>query len=249
MGSGLVEVARWLRTSQAVVVFTGAGMSTESGIPDFRSPGGIWAKYRPVEYGDFLARAEARYDYWAQKCEGHRHFAVAQPNVGHRILADWETAGRIRGVITQNIDGLHAAAGQAHVLELHGTGRKVQCVACVFRDEVDPYVEKFLRTREVPQCPDCGFPLKHATVSFGQSLPVDVWDEAVAWSQQEDLFLALGSSLQVRPAADLPVLAQRHGARLVIINQTQTPLDERADAVFHTSLGAALEEINALFVG
>src|SRR5262245_49758776 len=128
--SGLKEVAQWLASAQKAAVLTGAGISTESGIPDFRSPGGVWSKYRTVMFDEFMDSADARYEYWRQKCEMHREFGPAEPNAGHRVLAEWETAGRIRGVITQNIDGLHQLAGSRRVLELHGTARQAACLDC-----------------------------------------------------------------------------------------------------------------------
>src|SRR3954465_12574298 len=163
-------IAEWLAASHSAVVLTGAGISTESGIPDFRSPGGVWSKYRPVYFEEFLASADARYEYWRQKCEMHCEFAAAQPNAAHLILGRWEAAGRIRGVITQNIDGLHQLAGSKRVLELHGTAREAACLDCSARRDIGPFVEHFLTKNQVPRCPDCGGRLKHATISFGQPL-------------------------------------------------------------------------------
>ena len=147
------RVASWLADARQAVAFTGAGISTESGIPDFRSPGGVWEKYQPVYYDDFLARAEARQEYWRQKSEAHRAFADASPNVGHQVLAGWETSGTLRAVITQNIDGLHQLAGSRDVLELHGTAREVMCIDCDERYDVEPLVQQFLETDRVPPCP------------------------------------------------------------------------------------------------
>src|SRR4051812_36543261 len=180
--SEIANVARWLASSRSAVVLTGAGISTESGIPDFRSPGGVWSKYRTVYYDEFLASAEARHEYWRQKCEMHREFAAAEPNAGHQILAQWEAAGRIRGLITQNIDGLHQMAGSRRVLELHGTARQAACLDCKARYEIGPLVEQFLAQNRVPDCQECGGRLKHATVSFGQQLRADVLMEANRWS-------------------------------------------------------------------
>ena len=238
-------IAEWLSQAERAVVFTGAGISTESGIPDFRSPGGVWSKYRTVYYDEFMADPRARHEYWRQKCEGHREFADSQPNAGHQVIADWEARGLVRGVITQNIDGLHQIAGSQHVLELHGTARQVQCQDCGARFDSGPLVEQFLATDRVPQCPNCTVGrLKHATVSFGQTLPVAVLEEAAAWSQEADLMLALGSSLVVTPAADLPRLTKQSGGRLVIINRDPTPLDAMADAVVNDSIGQTLTEID-----
>jgi NAD-dependent deacetylase len=242
----LQQVARWLAESKSAVAMTGAGISTESGIPDFRSPGGIWSKYRTVYYDEFLASAEARHEYWRQKAEGHRAFASAEPNQGHQALAQWEKVGLLRGIITQNIDGLHQIAGNRRVLELHGTARQVTCLDCHLQRPVDPYVEKFLTQQQVPSCPECGGRLKHATISFGQSLPAEVLAEARCWANEADLILAIGSSLVVAPACDLPRVAKLAGARLVIVNRDETPLDEMADVVVRTPIGAALGQIDQL---
>src|SRR5215510_8764201 len=136
--SQIVQVAEWIASSGSVVALTGAGISTESGIPDFRSPGGVWSKYRTVYFDEFLESADARYEYWRQKAEAHRDFSAAQPNAGHRALAAWEAVGRIRGVITQNIDGLHQMAGSQRVLELHGTARQAECLDCDARFDIEP---------------------------------------------------------------------------------------------------------------
>lgn len=239
------QVVLWLQTAHRAVVLTGAGISTESGIPDFRSPGGIWSKYRTVYFEEFLESAEARQEYWRQKCEGHRDFAAAQPNAGHQVLARWEAAGRIRGVITQNIDGLHQLAGSRRVLELHGTARQAACLNCSDRFDINPLVAEFLQTDQVPDCPTCGGLLKHATISFGQSLPADVLMEASRLTREADLLLAIGSSLVVTPAANLPVIAKEHGARLVIVNRDPTPIDFRADAVLREPIGALLTAIDS----
>jgi NAD-dependent deacetylase len=241
----VAQLAAWVREARAGVAFTGAGISTESGIPDFRSPGGWWSRNRPVDFQEFLASDEARREYWRQKCHGHRQFAEARPGAGHRALADLEGAGRLRGVITQNIDGLHQAAGSREVLELHGTNRAVACVRCGRREPPDPLVAQFLATGEVPVCPDCGGWMKHATVSFGQALPADVLLQATRWVRACDLLLAIGSSLVVQPAADLPRLAKARGARVVIVNREATEQDATADAVLRTPIGAALSAIAA----
>jgi NAD-dependent deacetylase len=240
------QIAAWLAAASRTVVFTGAGISTESGIPDFRSPGGIWATSTPVEYHDFLESADARYEYWRQKAAAHRDYARCQPNIGHQVLAQWQARGRLRGLITQNIDELHQQAGSTGVLELHGTARKVKCLACDEIREADPWVAAFLESDQPPSCPACASPLfKHATISFGQALDRATLAKSMKLSQEADLFLALGSSLVVHPAAGLPQLARQRGARLVIITRDETPLDGLADLVLHEPLGAALEAIAA----
>lgn len=230
-------VRQLIHRSQSMVAFTGAGISTESGIPDFRSPGGVWATNQPVFFDDFLNNPRARHEYWRQKAAAHPDFAAAVPNVAHKTLAAWESAGVLRGVITQNIDGLHQAAGSRSVLELHGTARNVSCLDCTWQDTADRWVALFLQDNRVPDCPSCGGLLKHATVSFGQVLPEDILAKALDWTHESDVFLALGSSLVVHPAATLPRLAREHGAALVIINRDPTPLDDVADIVIQASLG------------
>jgi NAD-dependent deacetylase len=233
-------LANWVSSATSAVVFTGAGISTESGIPDFRSPNGIWSKAQPVYFEDFLRSAASRQEYWRQKSVAHADFAAARPNDGHRVLAEWETAGRLRAVITQNIDGLHQEAGSRRVLELHGTAREIGCLACGQRSPADRWVKQFIETQVVPDCPECGGLLKHATISFGQALDEAVLEESLRLSRESDLFLAIGSSLVVHPAASLPALAKESGARLVIINRDPTPLDGIADLVIRDGIGATL---------
>ncbi|MEQ8766056.1 MAG: NAD-dependent deacylase [Planctomycetota bacterium] len=242
------RVADWLRQAERAVVFTGAGMSTESGIPDFRSPGGVWAKNDPVYFDDFVRSQDARNEYWRQKSEAHREFHIARPNPAHQAVARWEQIGRIRGVITQNIDGLHQEAGSKHVLELHGTARFVSCLQCEARFAADEWVTVYLERRIAPDCPECRGPLKHATISFGQALPTDVLMEAQRWADRSDLFIVMGSSLVVYPAAGLPVTAKRAGSRLVILNRDETPLDHAADAVLRGGLGETVSAIEALLI-
>lgn len=240
------QVARWLAEAKSAVAFTGAGISTESGIPDFRSPGGVWSKSQPVYFNEFVRSADARYEYWRQKAESHRDFFDAQPNVAHRALAHWESMGILRGVITQNIDGLHQEAGNGNVLELHGTAREIACLECDWRDGAEHWVTQFLATDTVPDCPQCGGALKHATVSFGQSLPPDVLEEASQWARESDVFLTMGSSLVVEPAASLPAMAKQSGTRLIIINRDTTPLDSVADVVVHASLGETVRCVDEI---
>ncbi len=239
------QIAHWLAESRDTIAFTGAGISTESGIPDFRSPGGIWATSQPVYYDEFVASAKARYEYWRQKAVAHEDFAASVPNAGHQVLARWEGSGQLAGVVTQNIDGLHIEAGSKNVLELHGTAREVSCLKCHARFPADTMVRQFLADDAVPSCSDCGSPLlKHATISFGQSLDPIVLRRASEACQHADVLLAMGSSLVVEPAASLPRLAKEQGARLVIINRDPTPQDDLADAAIHASIGETLTEID-----
>ncbi len=239
-------IAQWVAAAKSLVVFTGAGISTESGIPDFRSPGGVWATSQPVYFDEFLASAEARYEYWRQKSVSHRDFSQSKPNAGHRVLARWESVGLLKAVITQNIDGLHQEAGNQRVFELHGSARHVGCLDCNYRIDAETMVAKFLADDAIPSCPDCGGLLKHATVSFGQTLPADVLQESARLSREADLFIAMGSSLVVEPAASLPRLAKRYGARLIIINREATPQDHSADIAVHASIGETLAAIDEI---
>ncbi|MGE3316373.1 MAG: NAD-dependent deacetylase [Planctomycetaceae bacterium] len=239
-------VADVLRERGNAVVFTGAGISTESGIPDFRSPGGVWSRTTPVYFNEFCSSEKARREYWAQKAESHDSMFHARPNVGHRILAGWESRGLVSGLITQNIDGLHQSAGCSKVLELHGTAREVACLDCGERFDAEPWVRQFQATDEIPCCPSCSGMLKHATISIGQPLDPAVINEAVNWSRSCALFIAIGSSLVVTPAADLPLLAVDNGAKLVIINREPTLHDAAADTVVHGEIGPTLERIEAL---
>jgi len=229
-----------LKSSRRAVAFTGAGISTESGIPDFRSPGGVWSRYQPVTIQDFLANQEARRTFWKIRKESYEDFVAARPNAGHSALARLESAGRLVAIITQNIDELHQLAGSLSVLELHGTARQVLCLACGKRWPAAEIQKLLMEGIEVPTCDACGGWLKSATVSFGQALPAGVLAEATRLAKQCDLFLSLGSSLVVQPAALLPVVAKQSGATLVIVNNSETPLDEIADLVIRGPIGDTL---------
>ncbi len=237
------QIARYLEESRRAVAFTGAGISTESGVPDFRSPGGIWSKYKPVMFQDFLASADARRQYWRMKKEGYWEMRRARPNAGHQALARLEAAGKLAAVITQNIDGLHQDAGSRRVVELHGTSRSVVCLQCEARCDPDAIQARLESGEEIPLCDRCGGALKSATVSFGQMLPQDVLSDAINLCRGANLVLAIGSSLVVEPAASLPLQAKRDGARLVILNGTETPLDGIADVVLREPIGESLARV------
>jgi NAD-dependent deacetylase len=246
LDADLDQIADWLGRSQRCVVFTGAGVSTESGIPDFRSAGGVWSRTKPILFEDYCRDPQAQLEYWRQRAETHVQFADAQPNKAHRAFARWEAQGRIRGIVTQNIDGLHQIAGNRNVLELHGTARKVGCLDCGTLRDASEMLEQFSQTQTVPRCARCGGLTKHATISFGQALSAEVLRESIRWSREADLFFAIGSSLVVTPAADLPVLAKEAGARLVIINREATPLDGLADLVLRRPIGECIETVDSL---
>lgn len=238
------QLATWIRDSQSTVAFTGAGISTESGIPDFRSPGGIWENADPVLFDDFVASEASRLEYWRQKSQAHKEYSEARPNVGHQVLARWQADGILDGVITQNIDGLHQDAGSRDVLEIHGTARDVMCLDCSWRDGANNWVDEFFETGVPPRCPGCQGPLKHATISFGQMLDADTLRRCARLAETSDLFLAMGSSLVVHPAAGLPAAARQSGAKLVIINRDPTDFDHVADLVINRSLGETLGEVD-----
>jgi len=246
----LEEFAARLRQSQAIVFFTGAGISTESGVPDFRSPGGVWTKYQPVLFQDFLASESARIQHWRLKKATYELFKTVKPNIGHHAICNFETRGQLLGLITQNIDGLHKLAGtsEERLIELHGTDRLVTCLKCAKRYEPVDIYENLGEEFSAPTCDDCGGFLKSANVSFGQSMPVVAMQRAQAWSEQADLFIVVGSSLQVQPAASFPVIAKRSGALLAIINRDPTPLDDMADFVHNGAIGEFFGQLSA-FLG
>lgn len=231
-----------LAGARRAVVFTGAGISTESGIPDFRSPGGIWSRHKPVLFADFLRSESARRDSWRLKFQFDESLRDALPNRGHRAVAELIRRGTANAVITQNVDGLHQAAGvpDDRVIELHGNTTYAHCLACGQRHELAPIRAAFLRDETLPVCTACGGLVKTATISFGQAMPEDAMARAEAATLDCDLFLVLGSSLVVQPAAGFPLLAKRRGARLVILNREPTPLDDAADLVLHEPIGAVL---------
>jgi NAD-dependent deacetylase len=238
--SSVKQLARFLDHAECVVAFTGAGISTESGIPDFRSPGGVWSRTAPVMYDDFVSSREARIRYWKQRVEMYRDFANANPNAGHRALAELEQRGKLKAVITQNIDGLHQLAGSTRVIEIHGTARVVACIACG-KEWTPEVVHAMVEGGDcAPDCDECGAPLKSRTISFGQAMPENEMLESAQLARSAGLFLAIGSSLVVEPAASLPRTAKHHGATLVIINREGTPLDSIADLVIRNSIGETL---------
>jgi len=232
---------RLLRQARRAAAFTGAGVSTGSGIPDFRSPGGIWSRYRPVSFDEFLASDDGRRRYWRYKRETFAAFRDARPNAAHRALADLEGQGRLLAVVTQNIDGLHQDAGSRRVVELHGSNRRVECLQC---GRGFP-AEEVMAWPDVPSCDACGGWLKPATISFGQALRPQVLDEAFAVARECDLMLVLGSSLAVYPAAAVPEAALQRGIPLVVVNRDPTPLDGHAAAVVQ---GAVEDVLPALVV-
>ncbi len=235
------QLARMIATADRVAIFTGAGISTESGIPDFRSPGGTWTRQRPIEFSDFMASDAARRETWRRRFEMEDTLRKAAPNRGHRAVAELVRRGKCPAVITQNIDGLHQDSGipDDKVIELHGNTTYATCLECGFRYEIAELRVDFEADNIVPHCA-CGGWVKTATISFGQSMPVDEMRRAERETLLADLFISIGSSLVVYPAAGFPELAKRNGAALVILNLQDTGLDRIADLVLHQPIGETL---------
>jgi NAD-dependent deacetylase len=230
--------------AKRIVAFTGAGISTECGIPDFRSPGGLWTQNRPIPFDEFLASRDARNEAWRRKFVLEEKFQKARPGRGHRALARLSATGKLAAIITQNIDNLHQLSGvpDRQIVELHGNGSYATCLNCAERYELDWVKERFTASGGIaPDCAACSGPVKSATISFGQAMPEQQMRLAERATLSADLFLVIGSSLVVWPAAGFPVMAKRNGARLVIINRESTDQDRFADLVVHDDIGDTLE--------
>ncbi len=241
----LEQLKDLLHASSRTVIFTGAGVSTESGIPDFRSPGGTWSKYQPIEFSDFIASEEMRRQSWSRKFATDIELTAAQPNRGHRAIAKLIESGKAACIITQNIDGLHQASGipDEKIVELHGNTTYATCLDCGVRHELEPIKKRFLEDDIIPTCDECGGIVKAATISFGQPMPEAPMQAAKTETDFARLFIAIGSSLVVFPAAGFPLLAARNGAKLVIINREPTGMDQYADVVINREIGPTLGEV------
>lgn len=237
------ELRRLIAESERAVIFTGAGMSTESGIPDFRSPGGLWTNNMPIYFDDFVRSAEMRREAWKRKFAMEESFAGARPGRGHMAIAHLVRVGRVSHVITQNIDNLHQESGipDEQIIELHGNGSYAKCLNCGRRYENDWVREHFEETGDGPNCPACDGLIKSATISFGQAMPEHEMNRAEEATLACDLFIAMGSSLVVFPAAGFPILAKRNGAKLVIVNREPTDIDDMADVVVNDEIGDVME--------
>jgi len=244
----LQDAAELMQAAKRIVALTGAGISTESGIPDFRSPGGIWQQIPPVSYREFLSSAEARQRYWQTRRSLSGQVAAARPNAAHYALAELERRQLLPGVITQNFDGLHQKAGHApeRVIELHGTSREAACTLCGARSSITALQQRVDAGEIDPTCPLCGGYLKAATILFGQRVPERELARAKELALECDLFLVVGSSLKVVPAATLPRLALNRNVPLIIINLQPTPLDEYADVVINERAGDVLPRLVAM---
>lgn len=242
------ELKRAIEDAHRVVIFTGAGISTESGIPDFRSPGGLWTKMAPIDFQDYLASAEIRAEAWRRKFEIDKTIVKAEPNKGHMAIAKLVDEGKVSHVITQNIDNLHQNSGvpAERIIELHGNGTYAKCLDCSARYELEWVRQQYEASLAAPDCPSCGGIVKSATISFGQAMPEEEMNRAHEATLGCDLFIAIGSSLQVYPAAGFPILAKRNGAQLVILNREPTELDQIADLVIHDEIGRTLAPIAML---
>ena len=253
MDTDRAELVCLLQGGQNILIFTGEGISTGSGIPDFRGPEGVWTKRQPVYYHDFMRSEAARVEHWDYKLEAWPAFRSAHPNAVHEAIVQLERAGKVAAVVTQNIDGLHARAGTSagKLVELHGTNSLVECQTCGKLSDPELHFETFRRTRRPPLC-DCGGFLKPATISFGQNLRNEDLDRAHAAALDADLVLALGSTLSVHPAAGIPLLAATQGVPYVIINRGPTDQDEASEVtlrlegdvveIFPPAVAAALRE-------
>ena len=241
-GPAAASLRARLDAARRVTVFTGAGISTESGIPDFRSPGGVWSQMKPIYFQDFIRSEALRREAWTRVFNRSAGWTGASPNAGHFAVARLIETGKAGAVITQNVDNLHQDSGvpAAQVIELHGNASYARCLACGARHELDELEHGFVARGEIPMCFRCAGLLKTATISFGQPMPEAPMTRAEAETLACDLFLVLGSSLAVRPAADFPLVAKRNGAELIIVNREETPLDAVADLVIHDELGPIL---------
>ena len=240
--SGVEQLGNMIAEASAIVPFTGAGISTECGIPDFRSPGGLWTRNRPIPFDEFVSNPDARDEAWRRRFAMEPTFAAARPGRGHRALASLYRAGKVPAIVTQNIDNLHQMSGfkADDVIELHGNTTYACCIGCGKTYTLAWVKQRFGEIGGAPDCTDCGDPVKTATISFGQAMPEDAMRRATELVQRCDLFLAIGSSLVVWPAAGFPLMAKNGGARLVIINNEPTEQDDVADLVIRHDIGETL---------
>ncbi len=246
MSEKISQIASKIKAGGNNVVFTGAGISTESGIPDYRSQGGIWDKFRPVYFDEFMSSREARAEYWRRWVELYRGILQAQPNPAHLALANLHEQGLLQAVITQNVDGLHQDSGlpDDKIIELHGNTRRIRCMSCRQIAALDNVRQRLASGDPAPEC-DCGGYLKPDTISFGQSMPVAEVEKAVDLSRKSNFFMVVGSTLLVQPAAQMPVYAKENGAFLAIVNLSDTPFDNQCDALIREKAGGVLQKILA----
>lgn len=244
MNPDIGQVAERILQGGNNIIFTGAGISTESGIPDYRSQGGIWDKFKPVYFDEFMSREDARVEYWQRWQELYQGLRQATPNKGHQAIAELYQMGLVQAIITQNIDGLHQASGMpdSDVIELHGNTLRIRCMSCSKISATREAHDRLSRGDLAPSC-DCGGFLKPDTISFGQSMPMDKVNQAIALSQNSDLFIVVGSTLLVQPAAHMPIYAKQNNAVLAIINLSETPCDDMCDFLITEKAGVVLNRI------
>ena len=244
MKDKIERIAKKIKEGGKNVVFTGAGISTESGISDYRSQGGIWDKFRPVYLDEFMSSKESRVEYWRQKRELYQEIAQAEPNPAHMALAGLNEMGLLQAVVTQNIDGLHQASGLPadKIVELHGNTCRIRCMSCQKISPIDEVQQRLTTGDPAPEC-ECGGFLKPDTISFGQAMPAAEVEKSVTLSRKCDFFLIVGSTLVVQPAAQMPVYAKNNGAFLAIINLSDTPCDDMCDVLIREKAGVVLQQI------
>jgi len=247
MDNLIAKGAHIIKEAKKILIFSGAGMSTESGIPDFRSPGGVWSKYDPSDFyfDKIISSEKTREKYWEMSTEFYDTIKDAVPNRAHLAIRAIEESGKLLAIVTQNIDNLHHKAGNSpeRIIEIHGTAFSVSCLSCGKKYDRDDIQERLNSGVKVPYCDDCAGILKPDTISFGQAMPEDKMADALMYARESDLCIVLGSSLVVYPAASVPVHAVQNGATLIIINRDETPLDAEADLVCHESLSKALGQM------
>jgi NAD-dependent deacetylase len=244
MDTKIKQIAAKIKQRGKNIIFTGAGISTESGIPDYRSQGGIWDKFRPVYFDEFMSDREAREEYWRRWQELYQGIQQARPNAGHSAIARLDQMGLLEALITQNVDGLHQEAGLADkkIIELHGNTRRIRCMSCRNITATEEIQARLQSGDAAPEC-ECGGYLKPDTISFGQAMPVDAVEKATALSHTSDFFLVVGSTLLVQPAAHMPVYAKQNNAFLAIVNLSDTPCDNICDVLIRDKAGKVLQRI------
>jgi len=244
MDTKIKQIAAKIKQQGKNIVFTGAGISTESGIPDYRSQGGIWDKFRPVYFDEFMSAREARVEYWRRWQELYKGIRQARPNAGHTAIARLDQMGLLEALITQNVDGLHQEARVADdkIIELHGNTRRIRCMSCRKITATEKIQARLNSGDAAPEC-ECGGYLKPDTISFGQAMPVDAVEKATALSHASDFFLVVGSTLLVQPAAHMPVYAKQNNAFLAIVNLSDTPCDNMCDVLIRDKAGRVLQRI------
>ncbi|MGI9350260.1 MAG: SIR2 family NAD-dependent protein deacylase [Rhizobiaceae bacterium] len=235
----LIDVA------SSMVVLTGAGISTESGVPDFRSPGGLWEQFRIVQYGEYVESEEARIEDWQRRFFMKDQIGSVEPNIGHTKIAEWIESGKCTGLVTQNVDGLHQRGGvpQERIIEIHGNATTSSCISCGKNHDMELCRSLFESSGKSPKCQSCGGLVKADIVMFGEKMPVSETNRAFELAEQADLFIAIGTSLVVQPAAALPLHAKRNGAKMAILNREPTELDRFSDCVVNGEIGTVLGHI------